>query len=62
MGRIDPGVEELLCETESVRRICALWPAGALLTESMILPFRHPLQRRQLGEALLETINAHLGE
>ena len=28
--------------------------------ESTILHFRHLLERHQLGEALLETINAHL--
>ena len=34
--------------------------AGPILDESTILHFRHLLERHQLGEALLETINAHL--
>ena len=34
--------------------------AGPIPYESTILHFRHLLQRQQLGEALLETINAHL--
>ena len=34
--------------------------SGPIPDESTILHFRHLLERHQLGEALLETINAHL--
>ena len=34
--------------------------AGPIPDESTILHFRHLLERHQLGEALIETINAHL--
>ena len=53
----DPALEDLLYEAESVRRFCGL---GPIPDESTILHFRHLLERHQLGEALLQTINAHL--
>ena len=43
-----------------MRRFCGLTLSGPIPDESTILHFRHLLERHQLGEALLETINAHL--
>ncbi len=56
----DPAMEDLLYEAESARRFCGLTLAGPIPDESTILHFRHLLERHQLGETLLETINAHL--
>ena len=56
----DPAMEDLLYEAESVRRFCRLTLSGPIPDESTILHFRHLLERHQLGEALFETINAHL--
>ena len=56
----DPALEDLLYEAESVRRFCGLNLSGPIPDESTILHFRHLLERHQLGEALLQTINAHL--
>ena len=41
-------------------RFCGLTLAGPIPDESTILHFRHLLERHQLGEALIETINAYL--
>ena len=56
----DPGMEDLLYEAESVRRFVGLSLAEALPDETTILNFRHLLERHELGEGLLEEINAHL--
>ena len=56
----DPGVEDLLYEAESVRRLVGLKLAGDLPDETTILNFRHLLERHSLGEGLLQEINAHL--
>ena len=56
----DPALEDLLYEAESVRRFCGLNLSGPIPDESTILHFRHLLERHQLGEALLQTINAQL--
>ena len=56
----DPGMEDLLYEVESVRRFAGLRLSGPLPDETMILNFRHLLERHGLGEALFEEINAHL--
>ncbi len=53
-------MDDLLYEAESARRFCGLNLSGPILDESTILHFGHLLERHQLGEALLETINAHL--
>lgn len=58
----DPAMEDLLYEAESVRRFCGLTLAGPIPDETTILHFRHLLERHALGEALLQTINAHLAE
>ena len=55
----DPGMEDLLYEAESVRRFVGLNLTEALPDETTILNFRHLLERHQLGQGLLEEINAH---
>ena len=55
-----PGMEDLLYEAESVRRFVGLNLTEALPDETTILNFRHLLERHQLGQGLLEEINAHL--
>ena len=56
----DPGMEDLLYESEPVRRFAGLKLSGALPDETTILNFRHLLERHNLGKGLLEKINAHL--
>ncbi len=56
----DPGMEDLLYEAESVRRYVGLNLTEALPDETTILNFRHLLERHELGQGLLEEINAHL--
>lgn len=56
----DPAMEDLLYEVESVRRFCGLHLNGAIPDESTILHFRHRLERHELGETLLATINEQL--
>ena len=56
----DPGMEDLLYESEPVRRFAGLKLSGPLPDESTILHFRHLLENHSLGQALLEEINAHL--
>ena len=62
-GLSDPGMEEALYETASMR-----WFAGiemwheVLPDESAILRFRHLLERHRLTEQLLNVVNAYLLE
>ena len=56
----DPGVEDLLYESEPVRRFVGLRLSGSLPDETTILNFRHLLEKNNLGQGLLEEINAHL--
>ena len=56
----DPGMEDLLYEAESVRRFVGLSLSEALPDESIILHFRHLLEKHGRGQGLLEEINAHL--
>ena len=56
----DPGMEDLLYESESVRRFAGLRLSDALPDETTILNFRHLLEEHSLGQGLLEEINAHL--
>ena len=53
-------MEDLLYESEPVRRFAGLKLSGALPDETTILNFRHLLERHNLGKGLLEEINAHL--
>ncbi len=56
----DPGMEDLLYESDPVRRFVGLKLAGPLPDETTILNFRHLLEQHNLGQGLLEEINAHL--
>ena len=56
----DPGMEDLLYESEPVRRFVGLRLSGPLPDETTILNFRHLLEKNSLGLGLLEEINAHL--
>ena len=56
----DPGMEDLLYETESVRRFVGLNLSEALPDETTILNFRHLLERQGLGQSLFEWCFAHV--
>ena len=56
----DPGMEDLLYESDPVRRFVGLKLSGPLPDETTILNFRHLLEQQNLGSGLLEEINAHL--
>ena len=56
----DPGMEDLLYESEPVRRFAGLKLLGSLLDETTILNFRHLLEQHSLGQGLLGEINANL--
>ena len=56
----DPGMEDLLYESDPVRRFVGLKLSGPLPDETAILNFRHLLERHNLGQGLLQDIKAHL--
>ena len=56
----DPGMEDSLYEIESMRRFASLRLSGPIPDETTILNFRHLLERHELCEAILNTVNAHL--
>ena len=56
----DPGMEDVLYESEPVRRFVGLKLSGALPDETTILNFCHLLERHNLGQGLFEEINGHL--
>ena len=56
----DPGMEDLLYESDPVRRFVGLKLSGPLPYETTILNFRHLLEQHSLGQGLLEEINGHL--
>ena len=56
----DPGMKDLLYESEPVRRFVGLKLSGSLPDETTMLNFRHLLKKNSLGQGLLEEINAHL--
>ena len=56
----DPGMEDLLYESDPVRRFVGLKLTGPLPDETTILNFRHLLERHNLGQGLPEEINGHL--
>ena len=56
----DPGMEDLLYESNPVRRLVGLKICGPLPDETTILNFRHLLEKHKLGQGLLDEINAHL--
>ena len=53
-------MEDLLYESDPVRRFVGLKLSGTLPDETTILNFRHLLVHYKLGQSLLEEINAHL--
>ena len=53
-------MEDLLYESDPVRRFVGLRLSGPLPDETTILNFRHLLERDNLGQSLLDQINAHL--
>ena len=56
----DPGMEDMLYESDPVRRFVGLKLSGPPPDETTILNFRHLLEQNNLGQGLLEEINAHL--
>ena len=58
----DPAMEDLLYDSEAVRRFVGLRLSGPIPDESTILHFRHLLERHQLGQGLFAEIKASLGE
>ena len=56
----DPGMEDLLYESDPVRRFVGPKISGPLPDETTILNFRHLLEQQNLGLGLLAEINAHL--
>ena len=55
----DPGMEDLLYESEPFRRFVGLRLSGPLPDETIILNFRHLMERDNLGQGLWDDINAH---
>ena len=59
----DPGVEEALYDSESMRRFADIeLGVDRIPDESTILRFRHLLERNDLGEKMFEAINGHLND
>ena len=56
----DPGMEDLLYESDPVRRFVGLRLTGPLPDETTIVHFRHLLEKHSLGQGFLEEINTHL--
>ena len=56
----DPGMEDLLYESDPVRRFVGLKLSGPLPDETTILNFRHLLEQHKLGQGLLDDISAYL--
>jgi transposase, IS5 family len=58
----DPAMEDMLYETESVRRFVGLKLSGLIPDEPTILKFRHMLEAHNLGKKLFAEINKYLEE
>lgn len=59
----DPGMEEALYDSESIRRFCGIdLMDDAVPDESTILKFRHLLEKHQLNEKLFAAVNSHLSQ
>ena len=56
----DPGMEDLLYESDPVRRFVGLELSGPLPDETTILNFGILLEKDKLGQGLLDEIKAHL--
>lgn len=60
-GLSDPGMEEALYDSESIRRFCGIeLMDDDIPDESTILQFRHLLEAHQLTEKLFTAVNVHL--
>jgi IS5 family transposase len=60
-GLSDPGMEEALYDSESIRRFCGIELLDdAIPDESTILQFRHLLEAHRLTEQLFAAVNIHL--
>lgn len=60
-GLSDPGMEEALYDSESIRRFCQVdLLDDGIPDESTILKFRHLLEAHQLTEQLFAAVNTHL--
>ena len=53
-------MEDLLYESDPVRKFVGLKLSGPLPDETTILNFRHLLEKRNLGQGILEEINSYL--
>ena len=58
----DPAMEDMLYEIESVRRFARLRLSGSIPDETMILNFRHLLEKHSLGRKMFDEINRHLAD
>jgi IS5 family transposase len=59
----DPAVEESLYESASMRQFVGIdLGQEPVPDETTICRFRHLLEKHELGEAMLDTVNYHLGE
>jgi IS5 family transposase len=59
----DPAMEDALYEIESMRRFAGLeLSEDAIPDETTILKFRRLLEQHGLAQAMLDAVNAHLGE
>jgi IS5 family transposase len=56
----DPAMEDHLYEVESMRRFAGLRLDGPIPDETTILNFRHQLEKCNLGQKMLETVNGVL--
>ena len=62
-GLSDPGMEEALYDSESIRRFCGIeLMDDAIPDESTILQFRHLLEAHQLTGKLFAAVNTHLAK
>ena len=59
----DPAMEEALIEVPTMRRFAGIeLISDRIRDETMILIFRHLLEKHGLGEQVFETVKAHLSE
>jgi IS5 family transposase len=59
----DPGVEEALYDSASMRRFAGIdLGCEPVPDETTVCKFRHLLERHDLGQALFDRVNAHLAE
>ena len=62
-GLSDPGMEEALYDSESIRRFCGIeLMDDTVPDESTILQFRHRLEKHRLTEQLFAAVNVHLNK